>query len=97
MPTAEQIRALPCEVPDLSWPDAEVGSYFKGWQAALNAAADLLSRDDADGALPVTEEAMPEHLPPGRRDRTSRMSSSWRNQRSETPAGFAKAFFEANQ
>lgn len=45
----------------------------------------------------VEPEAMPDHLPPGRRDRTSRMSSSWRKQRAETPGGFAKAFFEANQ
>ena len=26
-----------------------------------------------------------------------RMSSSWKNQRSETPSGFAQAFFEANK
>jgi hypothetical protein len=45
---------------------------------------------------PVDPEKYPDHLPPGRRDRTSRMSSSWRNQRAETPPGFAKAFFDAN-
>lgn len=45
---------------------------------------------------PVTPEAYPDHLPKGRRDRTSRMSSSHRNQRSETPKGFAQAFFKAN-
>jgi hypothetical protein len=45
---------------------------------------------------PVQPEAMPAHLPPGRRDRTSRMSSSHRNQRAATPPGFAKAFFQAN-
>ena len=45
---------------------------------------------------PVEPEAYPEHLPPGRRDRTSRVSSSWRNQRAETPPGFATAFFKAN-
>ena len=45
----------------------------------------------------VEPENYPEHLPPGRRDRTSRVSSSWRNQRAETPAGFAQAFFKANQ
>jgi hypothetical protein len=45
---------------------------------------------------PVTPEDYPEHLPPGRRDRTSRMSSSARNERAETPPGFARAFFEAN-
>lgn len=45
---------------------------------------------------PVEPEAYPDDLPPGRRDRTSRMSSSWRNQRSETPQGFARAFFAAN-
>jgi hypothetical protein len=45
---------------------------------------------------PVEPEKYPDYLPPGRRDRTSRMSSSWRNQRSETPQGFAKAFFTAN-
>jgi hypothetical protein len=46
---------------------------------------------------PVVPEAYPEHLPAERRDRTSRMSSSARNERAETPRGFAKAFFEANQ
>jgi hypothetical protein len=46
--------------------------------------------------VPVEPEPMPEHLPPGRRDRTSRMSSSARNERAQTPPGFAKAFFEAN-
>lgn len=45
----------------------------------------------------VTPESYPEHLPPGRRDKTSRMSSTARNERSQTPTGFAKAFFEANQ
>lgn len=44
----------------------------------------------------VAPEPYPDHLPAGRRDRTSRMSSSWRNQRAETPPGFARAFFEAN-
>lgn len=44
----------------------------------------------------VTPEPYPDHLPPGRRDSTSRMSSSWRNQRSATPTGFAKDFFDAN-
>ena len=46
---------------------------------------------------PIEPEIYPDHLQPGRRDRTSRMSSSHRNQRAATPAGFAKAFFEANQ
>lgn len=45
---------------------------------------------------PVVPVPYPAHLPPGRRDRTSRVSSSWRNQRAETPVGFARAFFEAN-
>jgi hypothetical protein len=45
---------------------------------------------------PIEPEPMPDHLPPGRRDRTSRMSSSHRNQRAETPPGFARAFAEAN-
>jgi hypothetical protein len=45
---------------------------------------------------PVEPEQYPEHLPAGRRDRTSRMSSSWRNKRAETPVGFARAFFAAN-
>lgn len=45
---------------------------------------------------PVPPEEYPGHLPAGRRDRTSRMSSSWRNQRAETPLGFAQAFFAAN-
>ncbi len=44
----------------------------------------------------VEPEPYPEHLAPGRRDRTSRVSSSWRNQRAETPGGFARAFFDAN-
>lgn len=44
----------------------------------------------------VSPEAYPDHLPPGRRDRTSRVSSSWRNQRAATPPGFAQAFFDAN-
>lgn len=46
---------------------------------------------------PVEPEPYPEHLPPGRRDPTSRVSSSWRNERAKTPAGFARAFFEANK
>lgn len=46
---------------------------------------------------PVEPEAYPDHLPAGRRDRTSRMSSSARNQRAETPPGFSRRFFEANQ
>jgi hypothetical protein len=46
--------------------------------------------------VPVEPEPMPEHLPPGRRDRTSRMSSSARNERAQTPPGFAKAFCAAN-
>lgn len=45
---------------------------------------------------PVEPEKYPDHLPAGRRDRTSRMSSSWRNERAKTPPGFAKAFFESN-
>lgn len=45
---------------------------------------------------PVEAEPMPEHLPPGRRDRTSRMSSNHRKQRAETPKGFAKAFYYSN-
>lgn len=45
---------------------------------------------------PVKPEEYPEDLPPGRRDRTSRMSSSAKNERSETPAGFARAFFLSN-
>jgi hypothetical protein len=46
---------------------------------------------------PVAPDPYPEHLPAGRRDPTSRVSSSWRNQRAKTPQGFANAFFEANQ
>ena len=45
---------------------------------------------------PVEPEAMPDHLPPGRRDRTSRMSSSHKRLRAQTPTGFARAFCEAN-
>jgi hypothetical protein len=45
---------------------------------------------------PVEPEPYPAHLKPGHRDRTSRMSSSQRNQRAETPPGFARAFYEAN-
>jgi len=33
---------------------------------------------------------------PRKRDRTTKMSSSWKVQRSRTPAGFSRAFFEAN-
>ena len=33
---------------------------------------------------------------PRSRDRTSLMSSSWKKERSRTPPGFARAFFEAN-
>lgn len=33
---------------------------------------------------------------PGQRDKTARMSSSWKVQRSITSPGFARAFFEAN-
>lgn len=46
--------------------------------------------------MPIQPEEFPSHLPPGRRDRTSRMSSSQRNERAETPPGFAQAFFAAN-
>ena len=46
---------------------------------------------------PVESEPYPEHLAKGSRDRTTRLSSSQKNKRAETPAGFAKAFFEANQ
>lgn len=46
---------------------------------------------------PVKPAPYPEHLPAGRRDPTSRVSSSWRNQRAKTPGGFARAFFEANR
>jgi hypothetical protein len=46
---------------------------------------------------PCEPEPYPDHLPPGRRDATSRVSSSWRNQRAQTPPGFARAFFEANR
>ncbi len=44
----------------------------------------------------VEPEPYPAHLPPGRRDRTSRVSSSWKRQRAQTPQGFARAFFAAN-
>lgn len=56
----------------------------------------LWGRFNAPERKPVTHEPYPEHLPVGRRDRTSAMSSSHRNQRAETPPGFARAFFEAN-
>ena len=46
-------------------------------------------------AVPV-DPKFAEHQPPRRRDRTSMMSSSWRVQRSQTSAAFARAFFEAN-
>jgi hypothetical protein len=46
---------------------------------------------------PVEPQAYPEHLPPGRRDRTSRMSSSWRRARAQTPKGFSRDFYEANK
>ncbi len=45
----------------------------------------------------VEPEPFPQHLPPGRRNRTSRMSSSWRRERAETPIGFARDFYEANK
>ncbi len=32
----------------------------------------------------------------GSRDRTTKFSSSWKNERAATPPGFAQAFFEAN-
>lgn len=46
---------------------------------------------------PVEPEPYPKHLPPGQRDRTSFLGSANRNKRSETPPGFARAFFEANR
>ena len=46
--------------------------------------------------VPCIPEPYPEHLKPGHRDRTSRMSSTQRNKRAETPKGFAQAFFESN-
>lgn len=45
---------------------------------------------------PVAPAPYAAHLRPGARDRTTRMSSTARNARAETPAGFARAFFEAN-
>lgn len=56
----------------------------------------LWGRFTVPKACPVEPELYPEHLPAGRRDRTSRMSSSARNARAETPAGFARAFFLSN-
>lgn len=56
----------------------------------------LWGRFNPPAQTPVPPEEYPEHLPAGRRDRTSRMSSSARNERAETPAGFAKAFYLAN-
>jgi hypothetical protein len=44
----------------------------------------------------VCPEKLPAHLPPGRRDRTSRMSSTDKSDRAKTPQGFARAFFQAN-
>ncbi len=44
----------------------------------------------------VNAEQMPDHLPPGRRDRTSRLSSSQKRLRAQTPQGFARAFFASN-
>ena len=40
---------------------------------------------------PLDPEPYPEHLPPGRRDPVSRMSSSWKKVREKTAAGFAAA------
>jgi hypothetical protein len=45
---------------------------------------------------PVDPEPYPDHLPPGQRDRTSFLGSANKNKRSETPPGFARAFFLAN-
>ena len=45
---------------------------------------------------PVQPEPYPEHLPPGKRDRTSRMGAAGKRERAITPAGFARAFFAAN-
>jgi hypothetical protein len=42
------------------------------------------------------EPVFAEHQPPRRRDRTSMMSSSWREERAKTSSAFARAFFEAN-
>jgi hypothetical protein len=56
----------------------------------------IWGRFTAPARCPVSPETYPDHLPAGRRDRTSRMSSSWRNQRAQTPPGFARAFYEAN-
>ena len=45
---------------------------------------------------PLEPEPFPAHLPPGRRDATSRVSSTWKARRAITPSGFAAAFFSAN-
>jgi hypothetical protein len=45
---------------------------------------------------PRPPDPYPEGSVPGRRDRTSRMSSSWKRERAKTPSGFARAFFESN-
>jgi hypothetical protein len=45
---------------------------------------------------PMFCPAARESVAPTGGSRMHRMSSSWKNQRSETPTGFARAFFEAN-
>jgi hypothetical protein len=46
----------------------------------------------------VVEPATTKRIPSGRlQGPISRMSSSWKRQRAQTPAGFAQAFFKANQ
>lgn len=44
----------------------------------------------------VTLPVYPAHRPPRSRDRTSMLSGTARRERARTPAGFARAFFEAN-
>ena len=56
----------------------------------------LWGRFNNPGLSEVPQEPMPEHLPPGRRDRTSRMSSNAKRLRAQTPTGFSRAFFKAN-
>lgn len=46
---------------------------------------------------PLERETYPEHLKPGSRDFTSRVSSSWKRERARTPRGFARAFYLANR
>lgn len=86
----------------------ELRHEFDPWQYGALAPDDPQSRNTKHTYLwgrfvppepaphPAGRETYPAHLPPRKRDSTTRVSSSAKNARSRTPRGFALAFAAAN-